>query len=72
MDYGSLFSEMSFYFVMNRRINVTRHGFWVHFCVFRGRQGKQGEKYGKDSGLVSCAIVNAFVFFSGRDLMCEA
>ena len=25
--------------------------------------GKQGGNYGKDSGLVSCVVVDAFVFF---------
>ena len=72
MNHGSLFSEMPFYFVMNRQINVTQHGFWGHFCVFMDRQGKTRGKHGKDLGLVLCAVVDAFVFFSDRDLMCEA
>ena len=34
--------------------------------------GKQGEIYGKDSGAVSCAVVDAFIFFLAGDLMCAA
>lgn len=35
-----------------------------YIFVFCGvGNGKQGENYGKDSGLVSCAVVDAFVFF---------
>lgn len=34
--------------------------------------GKQGGNYGKDSGAVSCAVVDAFIFFLAGDLMCAA
>ena len=40
MNHGSLFSKMPFYFVINRRINVTQHGFLGHFCIFMDRQWK--------------------------------
>lgn len=35
-------------------------------------KGKQGEKHGKDLGLVLCTVVDAFIFFLARDLMCVA
>ena len=48
MNHGSLFSEMPFYFVINRRINVTQHGFLGHFCIFAGRYRKtRGKTRGK-------------------------
>ena len=46
--------------------------FWDIFVFLWIGKGKQGEKHGKDLGLVLCAVVDAFIFFLAEDLMCAA
>ena len=72
MNHGSLFSEMPFYFVENRRINVTQHGFWVHFCVFMDRQWETRGKTREGFEVGVMRRSGCICVFSGRDLMCAA